>query len=105
MNPRIIKPLVDVLLLKNQTLKKILKSLVDIIVLTRQPLPTLKILVIKNQRGIAPISNDNPPNPYLDQIPSLFHPYIVHIENVLDDGNCGFRAISTCLGGHERVNG
>ena len=42
-----------------------------------------------------------PRNPYLDQIPSVFHPYIVHIEDVLGDGNCGFRAISTCLGGHE----
>ncbi|KAJ9539293.1 hypothetical protein OSB04_032026 [Centaurea solstitialis] len=43
------------------------------------------------------------PNPYLDQIPSLFHPYIAHIENVLGDGNCGFRAISTCLGGNENA--
>jgi len=42
-----------------------------------------------------------PRNPYFDQIPSIFHPYIVHIEDVLGDGNCGFRAISTCLGGHE----
>ena len=42
-----------------------------------------------------------PRNPYFDQIPSIFHPYIVYIEDVLGDGNCGFQAISTCLGGHE----
>ncbi|KAJ9542274.1 hypothetical protein OSB04_028780 [Centaurea solstitialis] len=42
-----------------------------------------------------------PRNRYFDQIPSLFHPYIMHIQDVLGDGNCGFRAISTCLGGDE----
>ncbi|KAL6498070.1 hypothetical protein OROGR_028467 [Orobanche gracilis] len=34
----------------------------------------------------------------MDEIPLIFHPYITHIQDVMGDGNCGFRAISVCLG-------
>nr|KAJ0219272.1 hypothetical protein LSAT_V11C300129580 [Lactuca sativa] len=45
--------------------------------------------------------NEEPPlghNSLLDEIPSIFHPYITHIQNVLGDGNCGFRSVAVCLG-------
>ncbi|PPD86498.1 hypothetical protein GOBAR_DD16556 [Gossypium barbadense] len=28
----------------------------------------------------------------------MFHPYITHVQDIRGDGNCGFRAISVCLG-------
>nr|KAJ0215804.1 hypothetical protein LSAT_V11C300123480 [Lactuca sativa] len=34
----------------------------------------------------------------IDEIQVMFHPYITHIQDVEGDGNCGFRAISVCLG-------
>ncbi|MFQ6652416.1 hypothetical protein Gotur_024295, partial [Gossypium turneri] len=34
----------------------------------------------------------------MKEIPDMFHPYITHIQDVRGDGNCGFRAISVCLG-------
>ncbi|KAJ9562117.1 hypothetical protein OSB04_007277 [Centaurea solstitialis] len=46
---------------KSSSKKIILTTLVVTAILTRQALPILKILVIKNQRGIAPIFNNNPP--------------------------------------------
>ncbi|KAJ9540010.1 hypothetical protein OSB04_026516, partial [Centaurea solstitialis] len=40
-------------------------------------------------------------HPYIDQFPSIFHPYIMQVEDVKGDGNCGFRAIAVWLGRHE----
>ncbi|KAJ9543670.1 hypothetical protein OSB04_023377 [Centaurea solstitialis] len=40
-------------------------------------------------------------HPYINQFPSLFHPYIMQVHDVKGDGNCGFRAIAVCLGRHE----
>ncbi|KAK1432904.1 hypothetical protein QVD17_09807 [Tagetes erecta] len=34
----------------------------------------------------------------MHDIPKVFHPYITKIQNVGDDGNCGFRALAVCLG-------
>ncbi|XP_071695800.1 uncharacterized protein [Rutidosis leptorrhynchoides] len=34
----------------------------------------------------------------LDNIPTLFHPYISNIYNVIGDGNCGYRALAVSLG-------
>nr|KAJ0190227.1 hypothetical protein LSAT_V11C800422000 [Lactuca sativa] len=34
----------------------------------------------------------------IDEVQVMFHPYIIHIQDVEGDGNCGFRAISVCLG-------
>ncbi|KAL4558334.1 hypothetical protein LXL04_036532 [Taraxacum kok-saghyz] len=48
--------------------------------------------------------NEEPPmghSSFLNEIPSIFHPYITHIQNVMGDGNCGFRSIAVCLGYHE----
>ncbi|CAI9302098.1 unnamed protein product [Lactuca saligna] len=45
--------------------------------------------------------NEEPPlgnNSLLDEITFIFHPYIAHIQNVLGDGNCGFRSVAVCLG-------
>nr|KAJ0197573.1 hypothetical protein LSAT_V11C700362630 [Lactuca sativa] len=45
--------------------------------------------------------NEEPPlghNSLLEEIPSIFHPYITHIQNVLGDGNCCFRSIAFCHG-------
>jgi hypothetical protein len=35
---------------------------------------------------------------YKDWIPSILHPYIVRTEDIVGDGNCGFRAIARGLG-------
>ncbi|MFQ6620294.1 hypothetical protein Gotur_001022, partial [Gossypium turneri] len=37
-------------------------------------------------------------HPLMKEIPDMFHPYITHVQDVRGDGNCGFRAISVCLG-------
>nr|KAJ0193833.1 hypothetical protein LSAT_V11C800394750 [Lactuca sativa] len=37
-------------------------------------------------------------NSLLEEISSIFHPYITHIQNVLGDGICGFRSVVVCLG-------
>ncbi|XP_022027111.1 uncharacterized protein LOC110928405 [Helianthus annuus] len=37
-------------------------------------------------------------HPLMEEIPKIFHPYVIHIEDVVGDGNCGFRAIAACLG-------
>nr|KJB48305.1 hypothetical protein B456_008G062800 [Gossypium raimondii] len=37
-------------------------------------------------------------HPLMKEIPDMFHPYITHVQDVRGDGNCGFRAISICLG-------
>ncbi|KAK5833868.1 hypothetical protein PVK06_017733 [Gossypium arboreum] len=37
-------------------------------------------------------------HPLMKKIPDMFHPYITHVQDVRNDGNCGFRAISVCLG-------
>ncbi|KAK5793447.1 hypothetical protein PVK06_034593 [Gossypium arboreum] len=34
----------------------------------------------------------------MKKISDMFHPYITHVQDVRGDGNCGFRAISICLG-------
>ncbi|KAM0017110.1 putative Zinc finger, SWIM-type, MULE transposase domain, FHY3/FAR1 family [Helianthus debilis subsp. tardiflorus] len=36
-------------------------------------------------------------HPLMEEIPKIFHPYVTHIEDVVGDGNCGFRAIAACL--------
>ncbi|KAJ9553050.1 hypothetical protein OSB04_017095 [Centaurea solstitialis] len=40
-------------------------------------------------------------HPYINQFLSFFHPYIMQVEDVKGDGNCGFRAIAVWLGRHE----
>ena len=35
------------------------------------------------------------------QFPPILHSYILHVQDVKPDGNCGFRAIAVCLGLHE----
>nr|KAJ0208461.1 hypothetical protein LSAT_V11C500230070 [Lactuca sativa] len=42
-------------------------------------------------------------NPLMNEIPYEFHPYVTNIQNVRGDGNCGFRAIATCLGYSEDI--
>lgn len=45
--------------------------------------------------------NEEPPvehNSLLNEIPSIFHPYITRLKNVKGDGNCGFRSVAVCLG-------
>ncbi|MFQ6637285.1 hypothetical protein Gotur_012900 [Gossypium turneri] len=37
-------------------------------------------------------------HPLMKEIPDMFHPYIIDVQDVRGDGNCGFRAISVCLG-------
>ncbi|KAD3640172.1 hypothetical protein E3N88_29395 [Mikania micrantha] len=37
-------------------------------------------------------------DPLMKEIPVVFHPYITNIQNVIGDGNCGFRSIPICLG-------
>ncbi|TYH52826.1 hypothetical protein ES332_D09G055000v1 [Gossypium tomentosum] len=37
-------------------------------------------------------------HPLIKEILDMFHPYITHVQDVRGDGNCGFRAISVCLG-------
>ncbi|KAJ9552999.1 hypothetical protein OSB04_017044 [Centaurea solstitialis] len=44
---------------------------------------------------------NNYAHPYINQFPSILHPYIMQIHDVKGDGNCGFRAIAVCLGRHE----
>ncbi|KAD5960953.1 hypothetical protein E3N88_12426 [Mikania micrantha] len=34
----------------------------------------------------------------MPQIPLMFHPYVSHVENVMSDGNCGFRSMAHDLG-------
>lgn len=56
---------------------------------------------IPNLNGILDL-NQEPQScyihPLLDKFPLMFHPYVSHIENVRVNGNCGFRAISVCIG-------
>ena len=40
-------------------------------------------------------------HPYVNQFPKIFHCYITHAHDVIEDGNCGFRAIAVWLGLHE----
>jgi len=40
-------------------------------------------------------------DPLLEEIPTIFHPYITKIQNVCGDGHCGFRSIAVCLGCNE----
>lgn len=45
--------------------------------------------------------NDEPQghDPFImDRIPNVFHNYIETIQDILGDGNCGFRAVAICLG-------
>ncbi|KAK8278672.1 hypothetical protein V6Z11_D09G057500 [Gossypium hirsutum] len=37
-------------------------------------------------------------HPLMKEILDMFHPYITLVQDVRGDGNCGFRAISVCLG-------
>ncbi|XP_031096129.1 uncharacterized protein LOC116000234 [Ipomoea triloba] len=37
-------------------------------------------------------------HPYIHQLPVIFHPFITQVQDVEHDGNCGFRAVATCLG-------
>ncbi|KAH1065499.1 hypothetical protein J1N35_030486 [Gossypium stocksii] len=37
-------------------------------------------------------------HPLMKEIPDMFHTYITHVQDVRGDGNCGFRAITVCLG-------
>ncbi|KAL6541597.1 hypothetical protein OROGR_011083 [Orobanche gracilis] len=49
-----------------------------------------------------PHLNEAPQSCYIHrlmgEIPLIFHPFITYIQDVTGDGNCGFRAISVCLG-------
>ncbi|XP_038707294.1 uncharacterized protein LOC120002606 [Tripterygium wilfordii] len=38
---------------------------------------------------------------YVRQFPPILHPYIMHVQDLTSDRNCGFRAIAVCLGLHE----
>ena len=37
-------------------------------------------------------------NAYIDAFPKIFQPFIYRVQNVIGDGNCGFRAIADLLG-------
>ncbi|XP_019189960.1 PREDICTED: uncharacterized protein LOC109184415 [Ipomoea nil] len=37
-------------------------------------------------------------HPYMLQLPVIFHPFIMQVQDVKSDGNCGFRAVALCLG-------
>ncbi|XP_019158464.1 PREDICTED: uncharacterized protein LOC109155202 [Ipomoea nil] len=37
-------------------------------------------------------------HPYILQLPVIFHPFIMQVQDVRYDGNCGFRAVALCLG-------
>ncbi|TYH42281.1 hypothetical protein ES332_D11G053800v1 [Gossypium tomentosum] len=37
-------------------------------------------------------------HPLMKEILDMFHPYITHVQDIKGDGNCGFEAISVCLG-------
>ncbi|XP_019173927.1 PREDICTED: uncharacterized protein LOC109169514 [Ipomoea nil] len=37
-------------------------------------------------------------HPYILQLPVIFHPFIMQVQDVRSDGNCGFRAVALCLG-------
>ena len=53
-----------------------------------------------NQRDTVPTlkKKSNYSLPYINQFPSLLHPYIMQVQDVKPDGNCGFRAVSVCRG-------
>lgn len=44
-------------------------------------------------------------NSLLKEIPSIFHPYIMRIQNVRGDGNCGFSISSCFVSGMMKMNG
>ncbi|XP_019184708.1 PREDICTED: uncharacterized protein LOC109179676 [Ipomoea nil] len=53
----------------------------------------------RNSCSAAPTSGDRHfYHPYMLQLPVIFHPFIMQVQDVKSDGNCGFRAVAPCLG-------
>ncbi|XP_019178337.1 PREDICTED: uncharacterized protein LOC109173552 [Ipomoea nil] len=53
----------------------------------------------RNSCSAAPTSGDRHfYHPYMLQLPVIFHPFIMQVQDVKSDGNCGFRAVALCLG-------
>ncbi|KAH1080003.1 hypothetical protein J1N35_019764 [Gossypium stocksii] len=61
--------------------------------LNQEPLEQVSDFIDLNQ-----IPNSCDTHLLIKEIPDRFHPYIAHVQDVRGDGNCGFRAISVCLG-------
>ncbi|GJV07398.1 putative ribonuclease H-like domain-containing protein [Tanacetum coccineum] len=38
------------------------------------------------------------PERFLKQLPQIFHPYVTELQDVIGDGNCGFRSVAVALG-------
>ncbi|XP_050896430.1 uncharacterized protein LOC127103201 [Lathyrus oleraceus] len=54
--------------------------------------------VVKEARISKPPHTPPPPKiPFIDEIPVFMHKYIERIVNVVGDGNCGYRVVSTLL--------
>ena len=62
--------------------------------------PTEYDFMGSNQHNVGD-RKSNDYNMYIDQIPTVFQPYVKDIKNVYGDGNCGFRATAYALGYRE----
>ncbi|KAL7582422.1 uncharacterized protein LOC111902134 isoform X1 [Lactuca sativa] len=62
---------------------------------------TISSLAEEPMRNSSYMEQKNHSCSYINQLPNLFHRYIMHIHDVKSDGNCGFRAIAVCLGLNE----
>ncbi|XP_045810534.1 uncharacterized protein LOC123904975 [Trifolium pratense] len=51
-----------------------------------------------SQKQLSQMSKKLTSQKYLGQFPDHMHPHIVDIADVLEDGNCGFRAVASLLG-------
>ena len=51
-------------------------------------MPKLKVIRTRNMKPVS----------YIDTLPSGLRPYILHVRDVIADGNCGFRAIAELMG-------
>ncbi|KAL1070883.1 hypothetical protein V6Z11_D11G053900 [Gossypium hirsutum] len=73
--------------------KSLLRKLRDIF----QPSKTLikEPTIQKNTHGRPTLKKQQQKR--VDSI-NMFHPYITHVQDIKGDGNCGFEAISVCLG-------
>nr|GEX09687.1 hypothetical protein [Tanacetum cinerariifolium] len=49
------------------------------------------------------LNEEHVTNPLLDHIPEIFHRYIIQLNNVKGDGNCGFRSVAVGLGRDENM--
>ena len=50
-------------------------------------MPKLKVIRTRNMKPVS----------YIDTLPCGLRPYILHVRDVTDDSNCGFRAIARLI--------